>query len=332
MANKERNLIQLDHAAITLSQDLWWDDDGQIEAANLTLKMQGMKPGCLHPVQAMRHLAENELQRDINALLKAKKIRLYAPVSFKPTHEIKNAWVDKNELVTLLDSGAALPESVPALETTNAEMLDRRDADIKAKMGYRRDKIPAPLFGEGFSEEARKITTLTKYLELDTWTPIQAAMLVCGLQPPQDCHEIPKGAMSLHNVFMMGTDDPFHQAKRVMELWNSQENAPAKVRPAEFVAWCKTKQINTDWLRDVEPASPQAEPETGTKKPITAERGARRLLRDHWDKVVRLHGPDADARQARSVIKTHKDEDERLPSLKTFQNKLIQLRNEKLIP
>jgi hypothetical protein len=263
-AAKERNLIQLDHAAITLAQDLWWDDDGQIEAANLTLKMQGMKPGCLHPVQAMRHLAESELQRDINALLKAKKIPLYAPVSLKPTLEIKSAWVDKNELVALLDSGAALPESVPELETTNAEMLDRINADIKARMGYRMEKIPAPIYGEGASEEMRRITTLTTYLKLETWTPIEAAMLVCGLKPPQDCYEIPQGAFGLDNAMVMPNEDRFHHAKRVLQLWNSRENPPDKIRPADFVTWCKTKEINTDWLRDIEAAAmpqPESAPE-----------------------------------------------------------------------
>ena len=264
-AAKERNLIQLNHAAITLAQDLWRDDDGQIEAANLTLKMQGMKPGNLHPVQAMRHLAESELQRDINALLKAKKIRLYAPVSFKPTLEIKNAWVDKNELVALLDSGAALPESVPELETTNAEMLDRINADIKAKMGYRMDKVPAPLYGEGFSEEMRKITTLTKWLKFETWTPIEAAMLVCGLQPSHECPEIPQEANGLEGGQVIEKSDTrFDSAKRVLQLWNRRENPPDKIRPADFVAWCKTKEINTDWLRDIEAAAmpqPESAPE-----------------------------------------------------------------------
>ncbi|MHB1174048.1 MAG: hypothetical protein ACYCZJ_02845 [Sulfuriferula sp.] len=120
-------------------------------------------------------------------------------------------------------------------------------------------RTPAPLFGYGFSEEAQKITTLTKYLELETWTPIEAAMLVCGLQPPQDCHEIPQGAMGLDNAWVMPNADKFHHAKRVLQLWNSRENPPDKIRPADFVAWCNSKGINTDWLRDIEAAAPQTE-------------------------------------------------------------------------
>ena len=130
-----------------------------------------------------------------------------------------------------------------------------------AETDYHKDKIPAPIFGEGFDEEARKITRLTPFLELETWTPIEAALLVCGIEPPPDCHEMPKGGMSLGGVFIMGTDDPFHYAKRILQIWNSQPNPPAKVRPVDFIAWCKTKSINTDWLRDIEPIDHQPEPD-----------------------------------------------------------------------
>lgn len=122
---------------------------------------------------------------------------------------------------------------------------------------------PAPLFGEGFSDEMRKTTTLTKWLELETWPAMWAALLVCGIQPPDltEFIEIPqKGAMGLDNCFMLGTLDPFHEARRILLLWNCRENAPAKVRPADFVAWCKTKGINTDWLREAANTEPTEMP------------------------------------------------------------------------
>lgn len=117
---------------------------------------------------------------------------------------------------------------------------------------FQQKRCPAKLFGEGFSEEAQKITTLTKYLELETWTPLLASLLVSGIQPPPDCTEVPNGAMGLDNAFIVGSKDPFHQAKNVLLIWNSREIAPLKIRPADFVAWCKTKKINTDWLSEVE--------------------------------------------------------------------------------
>ena len=175
-------------------------------------------------------------------------------------------WAAKHcpDLLGRLLANQSQPESMPALETTNAEMLDRINADIKARMGYRMDKVPAPLYGEGFSEEMQKVTTLTKYLELETWTPIEAAMLVCGLKPLKDCHEIPQGAFGLDNALVMPNEDRLHHAKRVLQLWNSRENPSDKIRPADFVAWCKTKGINTDWLRDIEAAAmpqPESAPE-----------------------------------------------------------------------
>jgi hypothetical protein len=116
-------------------------------------------------------------------------------------------------------------------------------------------KRPMPIFGEGFSED-----TLTEYLELETWTPVQAAMLVCGIMPHQNCTEIPKeGAFSLGGELMLGYYDCFHYARRILEIWNSRENAPATIRPSEFVAWCKSnKGIKSDWLWDIE-IEPKAE-------------------------------------------------------------------------
>lgn len=117
---------------------------------------------------------------------------------------------------------------------------------------------PAPLFaGPGFSDEALKQTTLTKYLQFDTWTPEAAAMLVCGLQAPigdgQLCTQITeKGAMGLDNCFIMGSQDSFHQAKRVLGIWRSQENPPAKVRPLDFIRWCQARGFDTAWLRSIE--------------------------------------------------------------------------------
>jgi hypothetical protein len=65
---------------------------------------------------------------------------------------------------------------------------------------------------------------------------------------------------------------------------------------------------------------------------ITSERGCRRLILEHWDKVEKAHGATADGRQVRHLIMIHKDTSETAPKLKTVQNKLAELRREKLIP
>jgi hypothetical protein len=130
------------------------------------------------------------------------------------------------------------------------------DADPRAgarteAIDYQKLRMPRPDAGQGASVEATTRTSLTPFLELETWTPLEGALLVCGVIPPANCHAIPHGAMSLGGVLLMPTDDPFHDARRVLQIWNSQMSPPEKVRPAEFVAWCRSKAINTDWLREV---------------------------------------------------------------------------------
>ncbi|MGN8137661.1 hypothetical protein ACTJLC_23460 [Paraburkholderia sp. 22099] len=79
----------------------------------------------------------------------------------------------------------------------------------------------------------------------------------CGLQAPivdgQLCTRIPeKGAFGLDNCFIMGSQDPFHEAKRVLGIWRSQENPPAKVRPLDFIKWCQARGFDTSRLRSIE--------------------------------------------------------------------------------
>ncbi|MGH3849649.1 MAG: hypothetical protein ACRDRT_08095, partial [Pseudonocardiaceae bacterium] len=89
------------------------------------------------------------------------------------------------------------------------------------------------------------------------WTPAAAAMLTCGIQPPivdgQLCNEIPeKGAMGLDNCFLSGSQDPFHDARRVLGIWRSQVNPPTKIRPIDFVRWCQARGFDVAWLRGLE--------------------------------------------------------------------------------
>ena len=70
--------------------------------------------------------------------------------------------------------------------------------------------------------------------------------------------------------------------------------------------------------------------ERRAKLDITAERGARRRILEHWDSIEKEYGPNADGRQVLRVLKRDKGED--VPVLKTVQNRLSDLRAEKLIP
>ena len=72
--------------------------------------------------------------------------------------------------------------------------------------------------------------------------------------------------------------------------------------------------------------------ERRAKHDITTERGCRRMILEYWNIVEKLHGPSADGRQVRRILLREKDESEAAPVLKTVQNKLAELRSEKLIP
>jgi hypothetical protein len=72
--------------------------------------------------------------------------------------------------------------------------------------------------------------------------------------------------------------------------------------------------------------------ERRAKLDITRERGCRRHILENWEKVLQLHGGGADARQALVILKRNMDKSDRLPTLKTVQNKMAELRKENLIP
>jgi hypothetical protein len=159
--------------------------------------------------------------------------------------------VRKSEMETY--KGRVAAEQSPSNEPSAKEI--RRPAKLFANG-------PSVPPGEGFSEEALKLTTLSKYLGRETWTPVEAALLVCGIQPLEDCTQIPNGGMGLDNVFVTGSEDRFHEARRVLKLWNSRAHSPSKVRPAVFITWCKTydndllNRINTDWLSEIADDTP----------------------------------------------------------------------------
>lgn len=66
------------------------------------------------------------------------------------------------------------------------------------------------------------------------------------------------------------------------------------------------------------------------KLDITLERGCRRRILEKWSDIESEYGPRPDGRQVRCVLA--RDKSESPPNLKTVQNRLIELRNEKLIP
>lgn len=135
-------------------------------------------------------------------------------------------------------------------------------------------------------------------------------------------------------------------------------------KPRDFIEWAISKKCRPDWLdwaiehgyygvewgntpkesgalANPAPASVEEAPPTTqageqaannrTNHDITKERGSRRLILENWDDIEKRHGAVADGRQVHNLLKRKVDASE-LPTLKTVQNKLKLLRDEKLIP
>jgi len=155
------------------------------------------------------------------------------------------------------------------------------------KFESQKKKQPLHLTGEE--------TTLTSYLELDTWTPEQAACLVAGIKPETFTTLVVGhySAWSLSGLMFMEKDaflldkawkcgyyldtkemcgvayEAFSQRTRVLELWNSRKKTRKKIKPSAFIAWCTKKNIDTTWLTEIDTHSGQRAP-AATGKAVSA--------------------------------------------------------------
>jgi hypothetical protein len=130
---------------------------------------------------------------------------------------------------------------------------------------FKENKIPAPLFGEGASDELKKQTRLTKYLKMKFWTPEQAAYLVSGIAPDtvsNELYEQPRlNATSLAGDLVTEKNSIyFDNQKHVMNLLELDVAPPYQktpkglfvTTPTDFVLWCKENGVDTTWLAEVE--------------------------------------------------------------------------------
>jgi len=72
--------------------------------------------------------------------------------------------------------------------------------------------------------------------------------------------------------------------------------------------------------------------ERRAKHDMAKERGCRLAILTNWDTIEKSRGPNAAGPQVLRELNRKKDPAEKSPSLKTVQNRLIELRKENLIP
>jgi hypothetical protein len=149
---------------------------------------------------------------------------------------------------------ATKPESAPEPAVPGSlreEMLEKEQRVEES----RRTRTPVPL------KEGHPDTKFTRWTKYETWTVLEAAYLVCGIDPQtdygnnSDARAVVTGLCGSH----LDIENNFIAAKRVSELWRRRVDSADRVRPIDFLNWCKANGIDTDWLRELEPASQPGE-------------------------------------------------------------------------
>ncbi|OIR12504.1 prophage CP4-57 regulatory protein (AlpA) [mine drainage metagenome] len=107
-----------------------------------------------------------------------------------------------------------------------------------------------PNLGGLILQGAQQNVSIANYLNMTTWTPVMAALLVSGINASLDCHEVPIGGVGLDNQALHGSNRRFHQARSILKKWNDQESAPPlEINPIDFLRWCDDEDVDTDWIR-----------------------------------------------------------------------------------
>lgn len=102
---------------------------------------------------------------------------------------------------------------------------------------------------------ATQYAIMKKYLQLRTWTPTMGALLVCGIQAPPNCSEIPKGGVGLDGELLNSSASGFHGSRQILLDWgdyledqSDESKLVAEISPIDFLDWCIEEKIRSIWL------------------------------------------------------------------------------------
>lgn len=148
----------------------------------------------------------------------------------------------------------------PALAARKLSPLDRKSSQpspttskhATAQAQPRRSSRSGNL-AEAIVEGGKINDRLLAFLQMKTWTPAMAALLISGIEPPLNCNEIPDGGIGLDEEPLHGSNNRFNEARRILDEWRNwmaeQEDRPPDIEPIRFFNWCMEEDINTEWLR-----------------------------------------------------------------------------------
>lgn len=203
--------------------------------------------------------------------------------------------------------------------------------------------------------------SLATWLNHDTWTGEQGIQILMGLDPFGT--KITKQDLEGRHLYYLESatrldgrtafDRNFQHGSAVAEdelarlaidyeflktKWDSG-NHPDRNQPRYYIDWAKGKGYSVAHLERYIPPTPN---ESATDKRSNQDRaalraeaalktkGCKRLILENWDKICQQY-PAPDGNHVRRWLKNEKICD-RLPTLKTIQNHLSQLKADKLIP
>lgn len=139
-----------------------------------------------------------------------------------------------------MPSNKLLQKHPPTPKPTNAQPATRRSTQNN-------NLAEAIVKGGGINDR------LLHFLQMKTWTAPMAALLIAGIDPPLDCHEIPDDGIGLDDEPLHGSNARFHEARHILKEWyewlDEQEKQIAEVEPIRFFFWCIDETIDTEWLR-----------------------------------------------------------------------------------
>ena len=144
-------------------------------------------------------------------------------------------------------SSASVTQSKPELRQPT-EDFSRIPAHLTAQSNTT-SVTRQPNLGELITSGTKINAIISKYLSMETWTPAMGAMLVCGIQAPLGCNEIPNKGVGLDDKTINSSNARFRKARSILEDWNDQNDRPLNVPPFDFLIWSQEEQIGTDWLR-----------------------------------------------------------------------------------
>ncbi|MDP2780066.1 AlpA family transcriptional regulator [Devosia sp.] len=140
-----------------------------------------------------------------------------------------------------------LPEQADKLPQQQLSPPKPADPLASAKRSNRKGNLAEAIVSGG-----RLNDRLLYFLQMSTWTAPMAALLIAGIDPPFDCHEIPDGGIGLDEKPLHGSNMRFHEARHILEEWqewqDEQEVKQPDIEPIRFFNWCMEEEIKTEWL------------------------------------------------------------------------------------